>query len=379
MIYASIAIYGYVLYGLGPALDALREELDVSRTQIGLAGSAFAVGAVATALGAPRVLVRVGHGAILRAGLVGFGVGAVLLVAAGSLPVVIAGTFVLGVSGTSLLVVATLVVEARQRPAARAATLAEANVGAPIAGVLAPLAVGAAILLGGSWRAGELLVLAAIAGLVVLVAGTDFGRVPGRHVAARGAAPRLPVPFWRWWCLIVLVVSVEFCMAFWATDFMREEVGVGRGAASAALSLFVAGMAVGRLVGGRLAVVHDPRRLLVGALAVTAIGFALFWGTGWAAVSLVGLAVTGLGVAMLFPLCLSFAMATAPGAAEVASSRASLAGGIAVLIAPYLLGALADGIGVRAGFLIVPALLGAALTLAVRGGGEPGPAATLAP
>lgn len=371
IIYASIAVYGYVLYGLGPALDALRDELDVNRTQIGLAGSAFALGAIATALAGPRVMARVGHGDILRVGLVGFGAGAVLLVVPASLALVIGATFVLGVSGTLILVVTPVVVEARQRPAARAATLAEANVGAPIAGVLAPLAVGAAILAGGSWRAAELLVLAAIAVLVVFVAGTDFGRVAGRHAPSHGTA-RLPPAFWRWWILIVLVVSVEFCMAFWATDFMREEVGIGRGPASAALSLFVGGMALGRLAGGRLAVVHEPWRLLVAALLVASLGFALFWGTGWAAVSLTGLLVTGAGVAMLFPLCLSLAMASAPGAAEVASSRASLAGGVAVLLAPYLLGALADAVGVRGGFLIVPGLLVVALTLALGGGAAPG-------
>ena len=92
----------------------------------------------------------------------------------------------------------------------------------------------------------------------------------------------------------------------------------------------------------------------------------LFWGTGAPLASLAGLAVTGLGVAMLFPLSLSFAMASAPGLSEKASARASLAGGIAVLFAPYALATLADAIGVRAGFLIVPALIAAALTLTLR-------------
>ena len=167
----------------------------------------------------------------------------------------------------------------------------------------------------------------------------------------------------------MLVVGVEFCVAFWATDFLQEEAGVGRGAASASLGLFVGGMAAGRLVGGRLAVARDPRRLLMGALGLAGVGFALFWATGAPAVSLAGLAVIGLGVAMLFPLSLSFAMASAPGISERASARASLAGGIAVLLAPYALATLADLIGVRSGFLIVPVLLAAALTLTLRGGG----------
>jgi predicted MFS family arabinose efflux permease len=368
IVYASLAIYGYALYGLGPALDALREELEVSRGAIGLAGSAFAMGSVVAALGSPPVLLRVGHGTILRGGLLGLGAGTVMLVVAGPLPTVIAATFVMGLAGTAVLVVVPLVVEDRQ-PAARAAALAEANMGAAAAGVLAPVAVGAAILAGAGWRAGALLVLAAIAAVILLGAADDFDGPPARDARPTATGP-LPRGFWRWWTVIVLVVGVEFCVAFWATDFLQEEAGVGRGAASASLGLFVGGMATGRFVGGRLAVARDPRSLLIGALGVAAAGFVLFWSTGAPAVSLIGLAVIGLGVAMLFPLALSFAMASAPGVLEKASARASLAGGIAVLLAPYALATLADAIGVRAGFLLVPVLIAAALALTLRGGAE---------
>lgn len=370
IVYASLAIYGYVLYGLGPALDALRDELDVSRGAIGLAGSAFAVGAVVAALGAPPVLSRIGQAAILRGGLVGLGAGTILLAVAGPLAAVIAATFVLGVAGTAILVVVPLVVEVRQ-PAARAATLSEANVGAAAAGVLAPVAVGVAILVGAGWRTGALLVLVAIVAVVLVAASGDLGGVPVRPAGPVAPAGRLPRAYWRWWSVLVLVVGVEFCMTFWATDFLREEADVGRGPASAALGLFVGGMATGRLVGGRLAVARDPQRLLLGALALTVAGFVLFWSTGVALPSLAGLAVTGLGVAMLFPLSLSLAMASAPGLSEVASARASLAGGVAVLLAPYALATLADAIGVRAGFLIVVVLLAAALAVVARDGAGP--------
>lgn len=375
IVYASLAIYGYCLYGIGPALDALRDELDVSRGAIGLAGSAFAIGAVLTALAAPPVLARVGHGTILRAGLVGMAVGTVMLVVAGPLATVILATFVLGVTGTSVLVVMPLVVEARQ-PAARAAVLSEANLGAAAAGVLAPVALGGAILIGAGWRTGALLVLGAIVVVLLLARAAEFDDPPEPEARPEPRG-RLPTGFWRWWTVLVLVVGVEFCITFWSTDFLREEADVGRGAASAALGLFVGGMATGRFVGGRLAVGGDPRRLLLGALALTAAGFALFWSTGTAIASLVGLAVTGLGVAMLFPLGLSFAMASAPGLSHKASARASLAGGIAVLLAPYALATLADVIGVRAGFLLVPVLIAGAAALTLRAGGRPPSCGTL--
>ena len=78
--------------------------------------------------------------------------------------------------------------------------------------------------------------------------------------------------------------------------------------------------------------------------------------------------MTGLGVATLFPMALSLAMASAPGASHRASARASLAGGVAVLLAPYALATLADAVGVRLGFLIVVALLAAAAAVTLGGG-----------
>jgi hypothetical protein len=55
--------------------------------------------------------------------------------------------------------------------------------------------------------------------------------------------------------------------------------------------------------------------------------------------------VLGLGTALLYPLTLSFAIGVAGRLGEVASARASLASGVATLILPTALGALADGLG----------------------------------
>ncbi len=373
-IYVALAIYGYVLYGLGPALDALRDEHDVSRRAIGLAGSAFAVAAVGAALGAPAALRRFGLRAVLCAALAGFGAATLGLVAASSLPAVIGAALVLGATGTAILVTVPLVIDERQG-AARAAALAEANMGASAAGIVAPAAIGLSIAVGAGWRPGLAIVLVAIAGLIVVARGLSNPPPP----AAEAAPPprRLPRAFWRWWLLIVLVVGVEFSIVFWSTDLLRERTDLGRGAASASLALFVTGMTIGRFAGGRMAVARDPRTLLGVSLGVAAVGFALLWSTEVAAVSVAGLLVVGLGVALLFPMSLALAMAAAPRAPERASARATLAGGLAILAAPYALATLADGVGVHAGFLIVPALLAGAMLL-VAGGRAPAAAAAAA-
>ncbi len=368
LIYACLATYGYLLYSLGPTLDALRGELDVSRARIGLASSALAVGGVLTALLARPVLARLDHVAALRAALLALAAGAVSLLAAGSPAVVIAGCLMVGVGGTLVLLVIPVAVEERQRTA-RAAIIAEANLGASVAGVLAPVAIGAGTILGAGWRPGLALVLAPL--LVLVVAVGSLGRAgapPQGDVTMPDVAPgRLPRGYWRWWALLVLAVAIEFCMFLWAADFLRREAGVSRGVAALGVGLFVGGMAAGRLVGARLAVTRLPNGLLMGALAVAVAGFTLFWAGGGAATGLLGLAVTGTGVAMLYPLSLTLAMGAAPGRSVLASGRASLGAGLAVLIAPFALAALADTVGLRPAFLLVYGLLAAAAMLARDG------------
>ena len=64
-----------------------------------------------------------------------------------------------------------------------------------------------------------------------------------------------------------------------------------------------------------------------------------------APVAIAGLFGIGLGISLLFPLTLTFAMGAAGAAADRASARIMLAPGLAVLVTPPFLGAIADGAG----------------------------------
>jgi len=85
--------------------------------------------------------------------------------------------------------------------------------------------------------------------------------------------------------------------------------------------------------------------------------------------ALAGLAITGVGLGNLFPLALSFTVGLAPDRAQLASGRAVLVTSSAVLIAPLVVGALADATSLTAALGAVPvalALAAAGLTSAVR-------------
>ncbi len=81
-----------------------------------------------------------------------------------------------------------------------------------------------------------------------------------------------------------------------------------------------------------------------------------------------GLFVAGLGISVGFPLLLTMAMDTVPQRPDEASARTLISAGASVAIAPLVLGTLADRIGLRPAFWIVPLLLLALILFA--GGGQ---------
>ena len=168
--------------------------------------------------------------------------------------------------------------------------------------------------------------------------------------------------------LVAVVVGVEFCVVFYGAALLHTGAGLDAAEAAAAMGLFVAGELTGRVAGGRLT--RRPgraRALVLGALTVTAGGFALLWLADRPLVALVGLTATGLGVANLYPLGLALALAAAPGRTDQAAGRTQLLVGAAVGLAPFALGALADAVGVRGALTVEPVLLALALALLAAG------------
>jgi fucose permease len=83
--------------------------------------------------------------------------------------------------------------------------------------------------------------------------------------------------------------------------------------------------------------------------------------------AIVGLFVRGLGIALLYPLTISFAIGAAGPRRDTGSARSALAGSLALLVCPALLGGVADKIGLHLAHLIVPTLVVVALVCFVVG------------
>ncbi len=168
---------------------------------------------------------------------------------------------------------------------------------------------------------------------------------------------RLSLSFWLYWVVLLLLVSVEMSIAVWGTDYLANSVGLGAAAAALAFGSFSGAMLVGRFIGSGLTRRFSSLQFLLFTFVIVAIGFPLFWlaRTPW--LNILGLFITGLGIANQYPLALSIAVGLAPGKSNQASARASLGVGIALLAAPLSLGALADHFSMRQAYGIVIILI----------------------
>jgi fucose permease len=190
-----------------------------------------------------------------------------------------------------------------------------------------------------------------------------------RVTADRGTGTgALPLRCWLLAGLVALGIAVEFCLIYFGAEQI-ETTGLSAASAATALGALYVGILAGRIAGA--AATSRPGRtvaLLWASLAANGVGFVLFWLATHPVLAVVGLLVAGLGIANLYPLSLALTLAAAPGRTEAANALTQLIGGVAVVLAPYLLGALADHRGLHTAFAVEPVLIIASALLLLLAG-----------
>lgn len=355
--------YGAYTVGLiGPLMPFLREERQLSFTLGGLLTAMLAVGTVLSGLASNWVLETWGRRRTLWLAALGAAAAAVGVALARPVPLLFVFALLLGM-GCSLTLTAVQATLADRHGERRAVALSESNVVASLVTIGGPLAIGGLERAGIGWRGA--LFLPAI-GLVLLAALYYRERPP--EVARRPAGtPRasqaLSAAFWAFWVVVVLVVSIEWCLLVWGADYLETVVGLSKLNASTAMSVYLLAILAGRVAGSRLALRMPGATLLLLTLAVTAVGFPIFWLARWPLLNLAGLFITGLGVASLFPFTLAVALGLAPRQANAASARVSLGVGVAILGAPLVLGWAADNLGLPLAYGLVLVLIATAMVV----------------
>lgn len=362
--YASLGAWTFWLYGFGPAVTLLREELGFSYTLLGLYSVLCALGAALAGAMFAALARRVSRPRLLWASTLVTVVAAGLFTLGRGVPVTLLAAALLGVGGATLLTVIQAVLSDRHGPR-REQALSEANIAAGASAVIAPLVLGVLAASALGWRVAF--------AVPVIVFGLLFLRY--RNVALPeaadlrqdGAGRGLPAAAWLFAVLTAVSSAIEFCLVYFGPPRLLD-TGLSAAAASVALGGNYLGILVGRILGARFT--RRPGRgvaLLRGSLTLTAAAFVVFWLVDQPAVAVAGLFLCGMGIANLYPISMALTLETAPGREDRANARTQLLLGLIGAASPFLLGSLADRYGLTAAFTLVPVLIGLGLLL-LRGG-----------
>ncbi|MGZ6266554.1 MAG: MFS transporter [Candidatus Limnocylindrales bacterium] len=356
--FSYLAIWGYLLYGLGNATPYLREDLRLTAFEAGLHASALAIGVLTAGVTADAVARWIGTNRLLDVSVAILVVAIGLVALAPALPLSLGGAYLMGLGGGSLGTY-TNVQLGRAGGSESRKMMGQANAWAMVAAAAAPIAIGLAAVFFHNWK------IALLAAIVALIAVTLLRpRTAGPTTSVRMPRSSLPARYWIAWLLLVLAVSIEFSFVFWGSTMVARKTGVSPADATLLISLFVAGMfagraAIGRGLGGR----RGSRGLLVAGLGLVLVGATLIWVSTVPALAGLGLFLGGLGTAGLWPIGVAVALQIAPKAQFEASARATLASGFAVLIAPSALGLLADEVGVVSAWPVILLVAAAAVVV----------------
>ena len=358
--YLDQSVIGYLLYGVGAVTAFLAVVLSLSDAEAALHSSALAIGIAVAGLAGDRLDALIGARPAHAVAYLLLALASVCLATAPAYAVTLAGAAAAGL-GTGLLLAHVNRTLTRGGGTLARVRMGRAALVAMVASLSVPLVIGLGENSGLGWQ------LAFVpAGFLILVGLTMTKGRRDSLPEVSVLAGRLPSRYWLAWWLVVLVVSVEFSIVFWASTLVERQVGISLADATLLATLFYAGMGTARIglsfhiVSGR-----EPLRLIRGSLAVARVGSLLAWASSSIELAGLGIYLGGLGTGFLYPLGVTVALALVPGMQDRGSARLILASGVAILVSPLALGVAADLAGVSVGWLLVPGLCLAALALSV--------------
>jgi predicted MFS family arabinose efflux permease len=186
--------------------------------------------------------------------------------------------------------------------------------------------------------------------------------VPDIEGRQRGS---LPVRFWLSWVGLTFTISSEFAIIFWAAALLKERVGTSPSLSTTLVLAFPLGMFLGRWFGTYVKPDLGIDERLKAILGLQFIGFVIFWTSEILITSFVALLLIGLGTSMQFTLTTLRLLSFGDGKTDLAMGYVALASGIAIAGSPFVLGALADQIGITSAYLVVPIYIAIALAIVI--------------
>jgi fucose permease len=171
--------------------------------------------------------------------------------------------------------------------------------------------------------------------------------------------------------VVFAIVALEFGLSFWLASFLNVSVGLETGVAVALVAALYGANLAGRLLASRLARRIEADKLLAAALLTAMIGLPILIAAQGAGPATLGFVITGMGIGALFPLTSSLHVGRSSRGADAALGQVLVVAAFGQTFGPLAVAGIAQVAGLRAGFLVLPALVlaaAAALFVATRRG-----------
>lgn len=358
-------VVNFFLGGFGPAQPLLRADQGTSLTIAGLHGTAMGVASILAGFINPWISHKFGRA---NAGWIGMGIFVAGLISLAFLQPVPLTILAAGVAGLGVsTVINSFVTSFNSHYEAMAPiAVAQANGIASVGYVFGTFTIGnIAQQAPDFWRLGLLIILPVAFYLYFFLREkSDEPHVPHNDGPQSGKLSRA---FWITWFGFIATISTEFATSFWAAALVRDRTDASAAISTIAIMALGTGMGLGRFFGGR--VMHklslDHQLLII--LGLQLVGFFGLWFSHNLAISMVMLLLNGLGISMQFALTSLRLISHSDGRPDLAIGKSSLAAGIAIGGAPFLLGVFGDSFGISRAYLMVPVLIviAAAVVIAV--------------
>lgn len=343
------------LGSFGPSQPLLREDQHTSLTVAGLHGTALGVASVAAGFANPRLVHRFGRATTGWFGLLCFIVGLIGLVAAPIPQLTIFAALIAGF-GSSIVINASVISMNTHFGKMAPIAITQANAISSVGYVTGTLIVGTiATTYRDLWRLGMLSIVPLAAFLYFFFREKEAEtHVPSEHGPQSG---KLSLAFWLAWIGFVACIASEFATAFWAAALVIDRTGSTPAISTLVIAALGTGMGLGRWYWGRILKKLSIDSQLKTILIIQLVGFSALWLSHNIYLSFFMLLIVGLGESGQFAFASVRLIGLSENRPDLAVGKSSLAAGVAIGGAPFLLGILGDSFGISRAYIMVPVLI----------------------
>jgi predicted MFS family arabinose efflux permease len=346
-------ILNFFLGGFGPSQSLLRDEQGTSLTVAGLHGTMMGLAAIIAGLIHPHLNHKYGRRNTSWLGLAIFTIGLPVFALGPSINFTLPAVLFSCV-GFNFVILNMVTLLSHHYPQTPDLAVSQSNGINAVGFVIGTVLVGTLASLGLSWRIGLLLCIPAAFALYYY--GKD--KIIDNHVSdAPKQSGKLGFRFWIAWFGFFTTISSEFATSFWSAALLSNRTG----ATAAFSTLCVAALGTGFGIGRWFIPIWMRKTTLdvrlKTILSIQLISFMLYWLSHNLVFSLIMLLFVGIGISGQFPMTMVRILKLSGDKPDLAMGKSAYAAGLAIALAPFMLGFLGDRIGISKAYLMVPLLI----------------------